>query len=84
MLRQNPNLGEKSVDGLLRAQGHIVQRQRIRDTIWAVGVLRCTWPSPCAISARSRGSARLRIFRVSEGAEKGRGEKYVWLARLIC
>ena len=26
MLRQNPNLGEKSVDGLLRAQGHIVQR----------------------------------------------------------
>ena len=33
MLWQNPNLGEKSVDGLLRAQEHIVQRQRIWDTI---------------------------------------------------
>ena len=32
MFRQNPTLGEKS---LLRAQGYIVQRQRIRNVIWA-------------------------------------------------
>ena len=38
MLRQNPTLGEKSIDGLLRAQGYIVQRQRIRDPIWAEAV----------------------------------------------
>ena len=28
---RNPNLGGKSVDGLLRARGIIVQRHRIRD-----------------------------------------------------
>ena len=36
MLQRIPALGEKSIDGLLRAQGHTIQRQRIRDTIWAV------------------------------------------------
>ena len=35
MFRQNPTLGEKSIDGLLREQGYIVQRQHIRDVIWA-------------------------------------------------
>lgn len=32
----NPNLGERSVDGILRSSGIIVQRQRIRDTLWSV------------------------------------------------
>ena len=32
----NPNLGEKSIDGLLRAQGIIVQRHRIRDALHVV------------------------------------------------
>jgi len=32
----NPNLGEKSIDGLLRAQGIRVQHYRIRDTLHAV------------------------------------------------
>ena len=32
-VRQNPALGEKSIDGLLRAQGLIVQRQCIRDAL---------------------------------------------------
>ena len=32
----NPNLGERSVDGILRSQGIIVQRQRLRDTLWSV------------------------------------------------
>ena len=36
MLVRNPTLGEKSIHGMLRAQGHIIQRQRIRDAIWAV------------------------------------------------
>ena len=36
MLVLNPALGEKSIDGLLHAQGYIIQCQRIRDTIWAV------------------------------------------------
>ena len=33
---RNPNLGEKSIDGLLRAQGIIVQRHRIRDILHVV------------------------------------------------
>ena len=56
MLRQNPNLGEKSVDGLLRAQGHIVQRQRIRDTIWAV--------DPEGVQARLRRCLHRREYQV--------------------
>ena len=36
MLVRNPTLGGKSIHGMLRAQGHIIQRQRIRDAIWAV------------------------------------------------
>ena len=56
MLRQNPNLGEKSVDGLLRAQGHIVQRQRIRDTIWAV--------DPEGVQARLRRCLHCREYQV--------------------
>ena len=32
----NPNLGEKSIDGLSRAQGIIVQRHRIRDALHVV------------------------------------------------
>lgn len=32
----NPNLGEKSIDGLLRARGIIVQRHRIRDALHIV------------------------------------------------
>ena len=33
---RNPRLGEKSIDGLLRAQGVVVQRHRIRDTLHVV------------------------------------------------
>jgi len=32
-VRNNPNLGERSVDGLLRSQGVVVQRQRLRNTM---------------------------------------------------
>ena len=32
----NPNLGERSIDGILRSSGIIVQRQRIRDALWSV------------------------------------------------
>ena len=32
----NPNLGERSVDGILRSQGIVVQRQRLRDVLWSV------------------------------------------------
>ena len=32
----NPNLGEKSVDGILRARGIVVQRHRIRDALQVV------------------------------------------------
>lgn len=59
---RNPNLGEKSIDGLLRAQGIIVQRHRIRDTLHVVdpegvhyrlrGILHRRWyniPSPNAL-----------------------------------
>ena len=35
IVRHNPALGEKSVDGLLCAEGCVVQRQRIRDALWA-------------------------------------------------
>ena len=35
IVRHNPALGERSVDGLLRAEGCVVQRQRIRDALWA-------------------------------------------------
>ena len=31
----NPNLGERSIDGILRSSGIIVQRQRIRDALWS-------------------------------------------------
>ena len=33
---RNPNLGERSIDGILRSSGIIVQRQRIRDALWSV------------------------------------------------
>ena len=32
----NPNLGERSVDGILRSQGIVIQRQRLRDALWSV------------------------------------------------
>lgn len=32
----NPNLGERSVDGILRSSGIVVQRQRVRDALWSV------------------------------------------------
>jgi len=36
LTHNNPNLGERSVDGILRSSGTIVQRQRIRDALWSV------------------------------------------------
>lgn len=33
---RNPNLGERSIDGLLRAHGVMVQRHRIRDILHAI------------------------------------------------
>ena len=32
----NPNLGERSVDGILRSQGIVIQRQHLRDALWSV------------------------------------------------
>ncbi len=36
MVRRNPRIGEKTVDGFLRAQHIVVQRQRIRDLLHSV------------------------------------------------
>ena len=36
MTARNPRIGEKTVDGLLRAQGVVVQRQRVREALHTV------------------------------------------------
>ena len=33
---QNPNLGQRSIDGLLRTQSVVIKRQHLRETMWAV------------------------------------------------
>ena len=56
IIRHNPALGEKSVDGLLRANGIIVQRQRIRNAMWA--------SDPEGIQFRLRHCLRRREYHV--------------------
>jgi len=53
---RNPNLGEKSVDGLLRSQGVIVQRHRIRHALHAV--------DPEGVQLRLRGVLHRRRYNV--------------------
>lgn len=53
---RNPNLGEKSIDGLLRAQGIIVQRHRIRDALHVV--------DPEGVHNRLRGLLHRRQYSV--------------------
>ena len=53
---RNPNLGEKSIDGLLRAQGIIVQRHRIRDILHVV--------DPEGVQHRLRGVLHRRQYSV--------------------
>jgi len=55
-VRNNPNLGERSVDGLLRSQGVVVQRQRLRNTMRAV--------DPAGVHLRLRRSLHRREYRV--------------------
>ena len=52
----NPNLGERSVDGILRSQGIFVQRQRLRDTLWSVD------PEGVHLRLRSALHRRARVF----------------------
>ena len=54
--QHNPALGEKSVDGLLRAQGHIIQRQRICDALWEA--------DPEGVQFRLRNCLRRREYHV--------------------
>ena len=56
LCHRNPNIGEKSIDGLLRAQGIIVQRHRIRDTLHAV--------DPDGVHNRLRGILHRRQYSV--------------------
>ena len=53
---RNPNLGEKSVDGLLRSQGITVQRHRIRQALHAV--------DPEGVQLRLRGVLHRRRYNV--------------------
>lgn len=55
-IRNNPNLGELSIDGLLRSQGVFVQRQRLQDTMRVV--------DPAGVHLRLRGSLHQRQYRV--------------------
>lgn len=52
----NPNLGERSLDGILRSSGIIVQRQRIRDALWSV--------DPEGVLLRLRRSLHRRDYNV--------------------
>ena len=52
----NPNLGERSLDGILRSSGIIVQRRRIRDALWSV--------DPEGVLLRLRRSLHRREYNV--------------------
>ena len=52
----NPNLGERSVDGLLRSQGVVIQRQRLWDAMRAV--------DPEGVQLRLRRSLHRREYNV--------------------
>ena len=52
----NPNLGERSVDGLLRSQGVVIQRQRLQDVMRAV--------DPEVVQLRLRRSLHRREYNV--------------------
>ena len=52
----NPNLGERSIDGILHSSGIIVQRQRIRDALWSV--------DPEGVLLRLRRSLHRREYNV--------------------
>ena len=56
LCHRNPNIGKRSIDGLLRAQGIIVQRHRIRDTLHAV--------DPEGVHNRLRGIFHRRQYSV--------------------
>ena len=57
IVRSNPNLGERSIDGILRSTGLIIQRQRIRDTMWSV--------DPEGVQLRLRRTLHRREYRVA-------------------
>jgi len=63
LVQNNPNLGEKSIDGLLRSNGVIIQRQRLRDTLWAV--------DPEGIQLRLRRTLHRREYHVA-------GANHLW------
>ena len=55
--QNNPNLGERSIDGILRSTGLIIQRQRLRDIMWSV--------DPEGIQFRLRRALHRREYHVA-------------------
>ena len=55
--QNNPNLGERSIDGILRSTGLIIQRQRLRDIMWSV--------DPEGVQLRLRRTLHRREYHVA-------------------
>ena len=63
LVQNNPNLGEKSIDGLLCSDGIFIQRQRLRDILWSV--------DPEGIQSRLRRALHRREYHVA-------GTNHLW------
>ena len=73
LTRNNPNLGERSIDGILRSSGTIVQRQRIRNALWSV--------DPEGVSLRLRHSLHRREYNVESPNSLWHADSYHKLVR---
>lgn len=63
LVQNNPNLGEKSIDGLLFSDGIFIQRQRLRDILWSV--------DPEGVQSRLRRALHRREYHVA-------GANHLW------